>query len=189
MTAPFKEMSADEAAGFMRTKESQRIRRVIAERCEGGFVLDIGCGRGIQVKELYPDWDMYFGIDCSPELIELAERDNPDHNFEVLDVRLEKEYTYKRRDFAVLKSVLEHQESIADAKHIYDLALQAADTVLVAWHTPPIYPRTEIITVNACDLDRPLYQNHYKEGSFEREDVSVQVERVEGFTLWTAVYH
>ena len=184
MTAPFAEMSAEEAAGFMATKEHQPIRRVIAGRCKGKQVIDVGCGRGIGIKDLY-DKSLYWGVDCSTHLIHAARIANPGYVFTVQDFRVPDQFE-PMCGTAILKSVLEHQESLADAMKIYFNALNILDTVLVAWHTPPIYPETEIITVKASDLAKPLYQNHYKEGSFDREDVHVDVERVDGFTLWTA---
>jgi len=111
----------------------------------------------------------------------LAKIANPEYSFLVGDISV----PLAKAEFAVLKSVLEHQESLDDALMIYDSALRSADTVLVGWHTPPIYPETTIITVQA-ELENPIYQNHYKAGSFDREDVRVEKTRMGEFELWVA---
>jgi 2-polyprenyl-3-methyl-5-hydroxy-6-metoxy-1,4-benzoquinol methylase len=52
-------------------------------------ILDIGCGPGNITKFLYskrPDFDIY-GIDFSPNMIELAKKNNPSVRFSVMDCR------------------------------------------------------------------------------------------------------
>lgn len=52
-----------------------------------GRVLDVGCGAGVMTKEikrLRPDFEVY-GIDSSPEAIELAKKDGGEVNFRVSD--------------------------------------------------------------------------------------------------------
>lgn len=52
-------------------------------------VLEIGCGPGNITKYLLsqrPDFDI-FGIDISPNMIELAEKNNPTAKFAVMDSR------------------------------------------------------------------------------------------------------
>jgi trans-aconitate methyltransferase len=188
MTEPFTSMTIEEAEGFMATKGTQRVRDVIIERVKGKTVLDIGCGHGIGVELMCPDPKNYLGIDCSRALVSRAKADHTGYDFVCIDVRNIRASMRgnKPYEYAVLKSVLEHQESLEDAIALYDFALGMAKTVLVAWHTPPIYSKTEIIQVNACDLNNPLYQNHYERGSFNRDDVRLEVERVDEFILWIA---
>jgi 2-polyprenyl-3-methyl-5-hydroxy-6-metoxy-1,4-benzoquinol methylase len=52
-------------------------------------VLELGCGPGNITKYLLtkqPDWDI-LGLDISPNMIDLARRNNPEAKFEVMDVR------------------------------------------------------------------------------------------------------
>jgi SAM-dependent methyltransferase len=49
----------------------------------GGPVADVGCGTGYVTRYLHDAGVDAFGIDLSPEMIEIARRDNPDLRFEV----------------------------------------------------------------------------------------------------------
>jgi SAM-dependent methyltransferase len=49
----------------------------------GGPVADIGCGPGYVTRHLHDLGVDAFGIDLSPEMVALAERDHPDLRFEV----------------------------------------------------------------------------------------------------------
>ncbi len=52
-------------------------------------ILDVGCGPGNIIKYLIsknPDYDI-FGIDIAPNMIELAEKNNPSASFAVMDTR------------------------------------------------------------------------------------------------------
>ena len=54
---------------------------------ENAKILDIGCGPGNITKYLLskrPDFDIY-GIDIAPNMIELAEKNNPAASFAVMD--------------------------------------------------------------------------------------------------------
>lgn len=56
---------------------------------QGAKVLEIGCGPGNITKYLLskrPDFDI-FGIDIAPNMIDLAKKNNPSANFEVMDNR------------------------------------------------------------------------------------------------------
>jgi 2-polyprenyl-3-methyl-5-hydroxy-6-metoxy-1,4-benzoquinol methylase len=53
-------------------------------------LLEIGCGPGNITKYLLskrPDFDIY-GIDIAPNMIELAQRNNPTASFAIMDIRL-----------------------------------------------------------------------------------------------------
>lgn len=52
-------------------------------------ILDLGCGPGNITNYLLnkrPDFNVY-GIDAAPEMIELAKKNNPTANFELMDIR------------------------------------------------------------------------------------------------------
>jgi len=53
---------------------------------EGGSVLDVGCGAGIKSRYLAEKGYKVIGIDFSEKMIEIAKRELPDLNFEVVDV-------------------------------------------------------------------------------------------------------
>jgi len=49
----------------------------------GGPVADVGCGPGYVTRHLHDRGVDAFGIDLSPEMVEIARRDHPDLHFEV----------------------------------------------------------------------------------------------------------
>lgn len=173
-------MSAAEAARFM-AGNNHPIREAVAGKVAGRWTVDLGCGRGIKIKKLYRV-HQYFGIDCSPELVAIARRDNPGYSFKVMGIL---DYLRPMRDKALrcasMVSVLEHVPSLEIAQEIYSEARRVAQELFVGWHTPPHYAETEIIQVKA-ELDKPIWQNHYKEGSFSG---AVEVSRVQSAELWT----
>ena len=180
---PFQDMTAPEAERFMATKQDQRIRAIVAGRIGNRDVIDLGCGRGIHISRDYSP-KQYIGLDCSHELIKLARKANPGYAFEVWDIK----HPYKvTSEVALIKSVLEHQESLEDARAIFDVAQRTAPEVLICWHTPPEGQQTIIRRVDA-ELDHPIYQNVYQQGSFDdliREDSTLRTERLGEFQLWT----
>ena len=129
--AQFVNMSTEQAAHFMAGKDIQPVRKRLAEIVGKHRVIDIGCGPGFEIKELF-DPHTYFGIDCSRELVLIARQRNPGFAFASIDA-LSVEGHW---DFAIVKAVLEHLPE-ADALAIYDHARSISDTLLVAWHTEP----------------------------------------------------
>jgi trans-aconitate methyltransferase len=173
-------MSAAEAARFM-AGNAHPIRELVAEKVTGRPVVDLGCGRGIKIKDLY-DKDRYFGVDCSPELISIAERDNPGFRFWTDEiVEFLQGIGDKCFSCAIMVSVLEHVSSLEVAQEIYAQARRVTQELFVGWHTPPHYPETKIIQVRS-ELDHPMWQNHYKEGSFGG---AVDITKVLLAELWT----
>lgn len=55
----------------------------LVQRDGGGLVADIGCGPGYVTRHLHDAGPETFGIDLSPEMIAIAQRDHPDLHFEV----------------------------------------------------------------------------------------------------------
>lgn len=127
-TAQFAAMTDRQAEGFMIT-EVQPVRARLAQIVGRKTVVDIGCGKGDEVSDLF-DRQTYLGIDCSPALVRIARRNNPGYRFEVA-TNLRGHW-----DYAIIKSVLEHLPP-AEAVALYDLARTVCDTLLVAWHTEP----------------------------------------------------
>jgi len=176
---PFSTMTEGEAERFMSSKERHRVYAVMARMVGSASVIDLGCGRGIQVGRYTQD--QYYGVDASPELIKLARRDNPGYKFDVLGIE---DVMPMGHEFGIMKSVLEHQPALEDAIAIYEHSLTLCGTLIVSWHTPPVYDTTTIMRVKA-ELDEPIFQNHYREGSFEVPGVQVKTSHVDGVTLWT----
>jgi SAM-dependent methyltransferase len=173
-------MSADEATRFM-AGNRHPMREVVAEVIGDRYVTDLGCGKAIRIKDLYTR-EQYVGVECSPELFKIAVSDNPGyvfHNYGIL------EYLSlipdKSLPVALMVSVLEHQPSLEIAQRIYREALRCSEELLVGWNTPPNYPETKIIQVQA-ELDQPIYQNRYMRGSF---DGNISVRHVGYTELWT----
>ena len=161
---PFKNMTEAEAERFM-LENIHPMREIAATHAGDRTVLDMGCGRGIMVKDLYSK-EQYTGIDCSNELIKIAHRDNPGYHFQTYDIidyigHLGKD----ELQVGVMVSVLEHISSLEEAQDIYNEAKRVCKTLLVGWHCPPHYPTTSILRVRA-ELDSLMHQNHYAEGTF-----------------------
>jgi len=182
----FGEMTAEEAARFMTGGHSaQGSRDVLARMSEGLRVLDIGCGRGIRVQELYAS-SKYLGVDVSPELIKLARLENPQHQFMAGDAACGLPFTDGEWDVVQARSVLEHLPTLECALRTYDEMLRIAKRfVLVSWHTPPGPATTKLKRVPA-ELDEPIPQNRYYFGCFLRPQVSVTVTTFEEATIWLA---
>jgi hypothetical protein len=78
-------------------------------------------------------------------------------------------------------SVLEHVPSLEKAQEIYRHARRVAKELLIGWHTPPYYQETKIIQIMA-ELNKPIWQNHYKRGSFDEPS---SISSVLSAELWT----
>lgn len=179
MSEMFANMSAIEAERFMKGNDHP-MREVAAELVGDRVVVDFGCGRGIDIDKLYTPYQ-YFGIDCSEELIKIARRDNPKYEFYTSTIFDYLAFDdYDEIPVGVMISVLEHVESLEIAQELYNDARRVCKELLVGWHTPPHFPTTEIIKVQA-ELTSPINQNHYKEGSFHGAVRSIPVQ---GGELW-----
>ncbi|HST83845.1 MAG TPA: class I SAM-dependent methyltransferase [Kineosporiaceae bacterium] len=86
---------ADQVRGFL--DEAPYVRAVLALFVElvqasgGGLVADVGCGPGQITEHLHRLGAEVFGLDLSPGMIEVAQRDHPGLRFEVgsmTDLRL-----------------------------------------------------------------------------------------------------
>ncbi len=180
MSEPFTSMTAAEAERFMRAS-SHPVRDLVAAKVGASPVHDLGCGRGIRIADLYSP-AQYIGIDCSPALVAIARRDNPEHEFIVADIA---DYldglAPKSLTSAIMISVLEHTPTLADAQRLYRAARRAARSFYLGWHTPPRFKQTEIRQVKA-ELDAPIWQNRYAAGTF---DGAVDVQRIPDFEIWT----
>lgn len=173
---PFTGMSDDEAESFMagdRYPSPKDIARAVA----GRPVLDLGCGKGKEVKENYAIC-RYLGVDCSPALVNIARRDNPGFRFEVeeLDDYLSR-LPDKCAPVAIMVAVLEHVPTLGTALQIFNEARRVSEELIVGWHTPPNFRKTEIIDVSA---EFPVWQNHYARGTFCADEVRP----VRGGELW-----
>lgn len=180
MTEVFANMTKEEAERFMAGNDHP-MRKVAAGMVGSRPVVDFGCGRGIGVDKLYAP-DQYFGIDCSKELIKVAKRDNPRHTFHTSTI-----FDFLTFDsdneivVGLMISVLEHVESLKIAQELYNDARRVCRELIVGWHCPPHYEKTEIIQVQA-ELSSPIHQNHYAEGTFHG---AVRVIPVQGGELWS----
>ncbi|WP_025272278.1 class I SAM-dependent methyltransferase [Haloglycomyces albus] len=78
---------AEKVQGILETFPHLRAQLdVFAEliRCAGGGpVADVGCGTGYATRYLHDSGIEAFGIDLSPKLVAIAQRDHPDLRFEV----------------------------------------------------------------------------------------------------------
>ena len=176
---PFKNMTEEEAERFM-LGNTHPMREIAASHAGDRQVLDLGCGKGIKVSELYTK-EQYFGIDCSKELIKIAQRDNSGYIFQNYHiVEFIGDLAKNSIPVGVMVSVLEHVPSLEEAQDIYNEVKRVCETLLVGWHCPPHYPETSILKVQA-ELDSLMHQNHYKEGTFHG---AIRIIKVRLGELW-----
>ena len=127
----FSAMTPEQARIFMAPHGKQEVRGLLARLVGDRSVLDIGCGKGMQVAEFF-DPNRYIGIDCSPALIDLAREDNPGFEFRVADAReLEGHWPC-----GIIKAVLENLTQ-PEAVEVYDAARRLCDVLYIAWATAP----------------------------------------------------
>ena len=74
---------------------------------KGAVILDVGCGAGIKTRYIADRGYAVSGIDFSEKMIEIAGRENPDLEFNVLDV-YELEKLNKKYDAVFAQAVLLH---------------------------------------------------------------------------------
>jgi ubiquinone/menaquinone biosynthesis C-methylase UbiE len=140
----FTDLTPEEALAYCKGSERQRVRSVIESIVRDGTVIDIGCGNGIESVHYTPD--QYWGVDISEPLIKAARELHPDHSFDLVDAT---NLLFERKsfDFAIVKSMLEHVPNVEIAKQILREACRVAQTVPVAWHTPPFPDRERSQTI------------------------------------------
>lgn len=126
---------------FWRVTEDQRIygpvgrhhrrmiRNILQDRSVRS-VLDVGCGEGSLVRELFAEKKniQLTGTDLSPVAVELAQKKNPDVQFRVLDVT--RETLPETFDLVMCTEVLEHIED--DAAAVKNLALMSKRYLLIS---------------------------------------------------------
>lgn len=172
-------MNSDEARIFM-AGNSHPIRELVAQKVDGRSILDLGCGKGIRIKNFYSK-EKYYGIDCSIELIKIAKEDNPSYTFYHVDIlSFLKFLTNNQISVGIMISVLEHVESLEIAQDILNEARRVCQTLYLGWHHPPYYKETKIIKIKA-ELNTLMHQNHYKENSFGNPS---SVEKIQLAELW-----
>ena len=148
----FDELTDEQALVYCAGSEKQRVRARCAEIVGPRQVLDLGCGNGIDAERYATT--QYVGIDRSPALIRAARHLHPRHTFAC---RLDAHFAAYRPAVTVIKSVLEHLASEADAIGLLRSARsRTGGEVLVAWHTPPVAEVTQIRQVPGhCYQDLP----------------------------------
>ena len=163
MFEEYTSLTAEEAAHYCEGTESQPVRAEIRRRVlPDEFVLEIGCGNGIDAGRYPPD--RYEGIDVSPALIAEAQARHPGHKFRCLDV-LENEFVCREVVFA--KSVLEHAPDTDTAVAMLREMLRIATRVVfVAWHTPPDADGPEQLRRVMGHFGKTIHQNRYRLAPF-----------------------
>ena len=183
----FEQLSESDAAQFMSAPYvvKQRSRRWLAARTSMGDTLDIGCGRGILVSELYRP-HRYWGVDVSHALVEQARQDNPCYSFSTVQPGMRLPFKDREFEFVIIRSVLEHCVSLEEAQFTFMEARRVASTlVYVSWHTPPVYAKTELINVPVGDLGGAMLpQNHSARGSFDEDGLDMTVFHMDEATVW-----
>lgn len=175
----FGRMTWPEAIRFMKGSKHP-IRDLAAAAIGERNVIDLGCGKGIRIAELYKR-EQYRGIDCSAHLIEIAEHDNPGYHFIAVGILDYLKYQPdKAFDCALMIAVLEHVPTLETAQRIYNEARRVSNELFVGWHTVPNASENKISRVQA-ELREPIWQNKWKHGSFGGKIQSQPIEHAE---LW-----
>ena len=78
-----KDWSKGKSAEDWGLSELQEFARLVGS---GGKVLDLGCGAGVQSKQLRIEGMEVVGLDISPKMIQFAQKKNPDCEFIVGDI-------------------------------------------------------------------------------------------------------
>jgi len=160
-------MEPEEAANFMKTKENQKIRDVMAKNVKevGGMILDAGCGRGIDSHRYHHT--KYVGIDISQPLINVAMKNNIEHNYEVEDLR---RIPHENNEFdnVICLSVFEQLHSEDDAILVFKELIRVCNKqLLIGWYAQPLeINESEINIVKANDVNRKIFQNIYSNKRF-----------------------
>ena len=175
----FRKMTKEEAATFM-AGSKHPIRDLAADVIGGRNVLDLGCGKGIRISELYSP-EQYTGVDASAELIELARSANPLHKFYVSGILDFLENTPdKSVECSLMIAVMEHIPTLATAQRIYNEARRVSRELFIGWHTIPNASESRISRVQA-ELKEPIWQNKWKHGSFGG---TIHSRPIAGAELW-----
>jgi len=163
----FEQMGEVEAQNFMKTKEDQEIRGIMREHVSGigGMVLDAGCGRGIDSQRYHHT--RYVGMDISQPLISIAMKNNPEHNYEVEDLR---RIPHENNEFdnVICLSVFEQLHSEDDAILVFKELIRVCNKqLLIGWYAQPReITKSEINIVKADDVNRKVFQNIYSNKRF-----------------------
>lgn len=159
-TAQFANMTRAQAVAFMANAHPQPVRHRLAQIVGGRAVIDIGCGKGEEIGDLFTP-EQYTGVDCSAELIAIAQKRWPEHRFFVGSAQgtaaIATLEPRQRWPFGIIKSVLEHlppDEAVA----VYEAGRAICDVLLVAWHTEPGWP--EKLGSYDGELGRMLQHRH-----------------------------
>ena len=176
-TSQFTNMTANEAVRFMANAAVQPVRKRLQEIVGAWNVVDLGCGKGEEVSEHWHH-KQYLGVDCSVELIRIAQYRHPHYLFQVSSVQdLAGHWT-----FGVMKAVLEHLPYL-EALAVYDCARALTDTLLVVWHMEPSKMDPYEARYQG-ELAEPMWQNQHPlfpfQGMVEREECGKHV-------IWTVV--
>lgn len=141
-TAQFASMTAAQAEGFMPDAPPQPARKRLAALVGARSVIDIGCSRAEEVGDLFTP-EQYLGVDCSRELVLIAQRRWPKHSFLVcsaqdLPDRARQGIDGRTKwDCGIVKAVLEHVPA-EEAVAIYEAARLVCRTLFVCWHWEPV---------------------------------------------------
>lgn len=194
MLCPYENLTPEDAERFMERYHNSvtgravvhtiphAVRKAMAEIVGKSTLIDVGCGKGFEVREYYSPFQ-YLGIDPSPRLIQIAKAEQPRFHFivgrgENLPVPAE---SY---DYSLCKSVLEHVRTESEATTIFDELIRVArKAALVAWHTPPHDGPAEFRELHGYIPD-PLWQSRWNAAAFARPHVAVEKLQVENFELW-----
>jgi len=167
MAEVFKTLTREEAKVYMHMwEDGNNFKVLIADKTRNSTVVDIGCGKGIKIKELY-NRDRYIGLDISEALLCEARSRNPGFvflNVNCTDLSIFNNNTF---DYSIIIGVLEHCDTLEEARSIYREGLRICrHNMFVFWHTPPKGDTNNIIEKISDDLGKFQHSNQYSATSF-----------------------
>lgn len=137
------------------------LEKLMSDYPEYSRILDAGCGQGHLVEILPKNRIVYYeGIDISPDFIQIAKENHPDHIFNVGDLR-NLPFETRSFDFAIARSV---EGMVCDGlghavwKEIEDELLRVAEVVVLLNYTfPKVYRLTSLGSIEESELFVPGY--------------------------------
>lgn len=103
------------AAHFDLTRKKHtwpELEKIISFLKDGDSVLDVGCGNGRLLENIKDKKINYLGVDNSSNLISLAQKNYPQHNFQIADILELEKMISQKYDLVISVAVLHHLPSL-----------------------------------------------------------------------------
>lgn len=189
MFEEFTGLTPEEAKTYNRTESSLNwtMRSQIADLLQDGFILEVGCGNGIDSQKYYPEF--YVGMDISPALIEAAKVYNPKHKFIVGNAAM-MPFLDGTFDWAFCIGVFENLPSLEICRQVLREMLRVSKQgIVIGWYKAPhLLEPTEIKKVighfnKECSFPH-LNENDFISGIFDIKQCNKWIWSPKGYEIW-----